>query len=146
MTAYLPSAHMSVAFTTISFNTISFDTIPGHTNSLAPTQRPASGARLHLGVRGESGEQIHQLLGLAGLYDRNQALSQWLRRDVSGIEELEARGRDLHRPHAPVSRNGLARGQPFAFPVIYDPHDPLLFRARCLPQIPLLGGPGVNKY
>ena len=50
------------------------------------------GRGLLLGVRGELGEQIRQLLGLVGPRYGNQAFSPWLRGHVSGVEELKAIG------------------------------------------------------
>jgi hypothetical protein len=48
--------------------------------------------RAYSSARGESGEQICQLLGLAGPQYGDQALSQWLDGHVSGVEELKALG------------------------------------------------------
>ena len=42
-----------------------------------------------LGRRGESGEQILKLFCLARPQNGYQALSQWLRGHVSGVEELD---------------------------------------------------------
>src|SRR6478609_12015159 len=101
--------------------------------------------RLLLGRRGESGEQIPKLLCLVGPHHGNQALSQWHRGLVSGVEKVQALRGDLDRAYPPIPWNGLAHGQPFALQVVYDPHDPRLVRARCLDQVPLLGGPAVDQ-